>query len=640
MSRYLRVLAPTLVTLFATACVEPSRGPPSDGGDMQPPGPACGADIDCPIKSICRAGQCEVAGPEAMPDPTEETEGDAIDPMAAEAVGEAIRERLAEQEWPEGGGAVRHRLPFADGVHMGITQGTRCGGHASLAGAIDFNIAGGTYESSNGLEVVASEQGTVLKTSCGAGYGTCVVIRHIDGTQSLYAHMIAGSLAVERDQQVCRGQVLGLIGSTGNSTGDHLHYEQRNAQGNIVDPVFVDGFPEGVPTGCNPCQTRTHLDGCYESHNALLCAADIPAPPRLVEPADGADLLEGTIRLGFERSSGEHILKVRRDPPDGEVIYEAPANSNTVNLDLPPALYRWTVYVPHDGCVGGQCAAPARVFTVRARPMEEPCPDDSCDDGCIDDNALRIGAVCLDGMCAGGMVVDCPHGCDPNSGTCQGCEAPLDERFCRDGAVWVRNDCGESAWVTDCANGCSAGECVECGQATVECRGDERWEVDACQSRRLGECVTGCRNGRCLDPDPVCDPAPFCVEGDPVTRLPEDGEHVHPGGLVLRLAVLDIDGCDRLSLRATKRDPGDLGPGTYHLRVGTCRDVGAIRATRSLQAASSYIDFTTDFRGPNGDLKEFCVTKEAAVENPQGAHRAWWYSNFANVERDDARGCD
>ena len=71
--------------------------------------------------------------------------------------------------------------------------------------------------------------GTVIKTSCGSGYGKCLVIQHGNGTQTLYAH--ASALYVNVGTQVKQGQKIAAVGSTGRSTGNHLHFEIIEANG-------------------------------------------------------------------------------------------------------------------------------------------------------------------------------------------------------------------------------------------------------------------------------------------------------------------------------------------------------------------------------------------------------------------------
>ncbi len=118
--------------------------------------------------------------------------------------------------------------------------GPRWGTHHS---GIDISSSGIT-----GASVVASMSGTVILASatcshnygkssscgCGGGYGNYVIIQHDDGTYStLYAHM--SSITVSQGQYVSQGQTIGYVGSTGWSTGAHLHFEVR-VNGNRVDP--------------------------------------------------------------------------------------------------------------------------------------------------------------------------------------------------------------------------------------------------------------------------------------------------------------------------------------------------------------------------------------------------------------------
>lgn len=82
------------------------------------------------------------------------------------------------------------------------------------------------YGGSAGIPVVASASGTVISAYSGwSGYGHTVVISHGNGITTRYAHMQAGSICVRAGQYVYRGQQIGRIGSTGNSTGPHLHFE-------------------------------------------------------------------------------------------------------------------------------------------------------------------------------------------------------------------------------------------------------------------------------------------------------------------------------------------------------------------------------------------------------------------------------
>ena len=74
-----------------------------------------------------------------------------------------------------------------------------------------------------GLNVRAAANGVVTFAGWLGGYGNAVMLRHSDGKQTLYGH--ASALVVKRGQEVEQGQVIARVGSTGNSTGPHLHFE-------------------------------------------------------------------------------------------------------------------------------------------------------------------------------------------------------------------------------------------------------------------------------------------------------------------------------------------------------------------------------------------------------------------------------
>ena len=90
------------------------------------------------------------------------------------------------------------------------------------------------YGAPTGTPIVAAASGTVLKTSCGSGYGKCLVIQHDNGTQTLYAH--ASVLYVSSGTQVKQGQKIAAVGSTGRSTGPHLHFEIIKSNGQKLNP--------------------------------------------------------------------------------------------------------------------------------------------------------------------------------------------------------------------------------------------------------------------------------------------------------------------------------------------------------------------------------------------------------------------
>lgn len=85
-----------------------------------------------------------------------------------------------------------------------------------------------------GSNILAAADGTVKLAAWNGGYGNCVVIDHGGGVSTLYGH--AQKLLVSKGQKVKRGQVIAKVGTTGNSTGNHLHFEVL-INGKTTDPM-------------------------------------------------------------------------------------------------------------------------------------------------------------------------------------------------------------------------------------------------------------------------------------------------------------------------------------------------------------------------------------------------------------------
>ncbi len=85
-----------------------------------------------------------------------------------------------------------------------------------------------------GINIVASADGVVTLATTNGGYGKCIIINHGSGLSTLYGH--CSTLLVSKGEKVTRGQVIAKVGSTGLSTGPHLHYEVR-VNGSTTDPM-------------------------------------------------------------------------------------------------------------------------------------------------------------------------------------------------------------------------------------------------------------------------------------------------------------------------------------------------------------------------------------------------------------------
>ncbi len=98
-----------------------------------------------------------------------------------------------------------------------------------------------------GTPVLAALDGKVIRTArLATGYGTHAVLEHAGGLQTIYAHL--SSIGVSIGSAVRAGEEIGRSGSTGNSTGPHLHFEVRRL-GKPVDPEEFFRAPEPVAFG-------------------------------------------------------------------------------------------------------------------------------------------------------------------------------------------------------------------------------------------------------------------------------------------------------------------------------------------------------------------------------------------------------
>ncbi|MFA5932120.1 MAG: peptidoglycan DD-metalloendopeptidase family protein [Candidatus Paceibacterota bacterium] len=116
---------------------------------------------------------------------------------------------------------------FIDPVPTGHkTQGLHGPGHRG----IDIGAPTGTpiYASASGV-VLAVKTGCVVgRKSCGGGYGNMAIVQHPNGTKTLYGHMY--KLNTSTGAEVTQGQLIGFVGSTGRSTGPHVHFEVFGAK--------------------------------------------------------------------------------------------------------------------------------------------------------------------------------------------------------------------------------------------------------------------------------------------------------------------------------------------------------------------------------------------------------------------------
>lgn len=93
------------------------------------------------------------------------------------------------------------------------------------------------YAAPTGTAVYAAESGVVDKIYVSRSYGKYIRIQHANEFSTAYAHLNAFADGLEKGSVVKRGQIIGQVGSTGKSSGPHLHFELMHA-GKFIDPLF------------------------------------------------------------------------------------------------------------------------------------------------------------------------------------------------------------------------------------------------------------------------------------------------------------------------------------------------------------------------------------------------------------------
>lgn len=131
-----------------------------------------------------------------------------------------------------GGAGFSTRVPFSRGMRIRVSQGAGGGfshGNAYTRNAIDLAVGAGTPVLAGFSGVVAAARGGCAPSGsygCNSGWGNFVLLKHADGTCAIHAHLTA--IAVGTGQRVGRYAQLGTVGSSGSSTGAHLHYDRMD----------------------------------------------------------------------------------------------------------------------------------------------------------------------------------------------------------------------------------------------------------------------------------------------------------------------------------------------------------------------------------------------------------------------------
>ncbi|WP_051704247.1 M23 family metallopeptidase [Glycomyces sp. NRRL B-16210] len=194
--------------------------------------------------------------------------------------------------------ALNHKSPFNCNKTFYANNWT--GGH-NPSNSIDWQTYGS--DAINGENVRATAAGTATFYDEGStSYGKWVQIVHSDGTRTRYAHLASMVGAVGSSRTVSQGTVIGTVGSTGGSTGPHLHYEQRNASGTVVSPT-VEGT--AVPLGTKKAITSSN--GCGGGGGNPYTAGQVCGSgfTQINQHALGT---AGTIVLMYNSSNGQNCV--------------------------------------------------------------------------------------------------------------------------------------------------------------------------------------------------------------------------------------------------------------------------------------------------------------------------------------------
>ena len=171
--------------------------------------------------------------------------------------------------WPIGGseitGSGSVQMAIGDPVSTTVTSNYGLRTYPKKGMHYGVDIAGATgianvIATKSGIVIYSTKSAGIncpdlndVNSTCGGGgYGNYVILQHNDGSYTLYAHLAQNTVLVENGQSVMQGQVIGKVGSSGSSTGGHLHFELRiggNSSQNTVDPLIYISATEPRKTG-------------------------------------------------------------------------------------------------------------------------------------------------------------------------------------------------------------------------------------------------------------------------------------------------------------------------------------------------------------------------------------------------------
>lgn len=217
--------------------------------------------------------------------------------------------------------------------------------------------AGVDISAPRGEPVRAVADGVVVRAGTDGGYGRLIDVRHENGLVSRYAHLSAIAATVFPGAAVAAGQPIGVVGSTGTSTGTHLHFEVRDARDRPLNPRYFIGrtyaSAEAIPVRAAARYSR-HVRLAQVSYippakRELMAARDaVPAEPAASALASGVEATDsGRVRARIAVVPNRPLSLPR--PAEGPVGEDGAQKADGQGGRREPAGVRNGQQIGHDG---------------------------------------------------------------------------------------------------------------------------------------------------------------------------------------------------------------------------------------------------------------------------------------------------
>ncbi len=166
-------------------------------------------------------------------------------------------------------------------------------GYTKMHQGIDFGAGMGT-------PVLAAGDGVVIEARRWGGYGNWIRIRHADGWETGYAHLSRYAKGLKPGQRVSQGQVIGYVGSTGASTGPHLHYEiwRRGVRVNPIGAKIAVGISQDPRDVAAFKASKARLDTLLAPRRAAVGAPAVAVAAETAKPEAGKKLAKADFKGG------------------------------------------------------------------------------------------------------------------------------------------------------------------------------------------------------------------------------------------------------------------------------------------------------------------------------------------------------